>query len=196
MFGLKKVVLEGAELYRVAARDPDTLEKYAKGTPNDWLENNLYHHPSRSYYGITLLVVANLVLFGVPGIIMIALQLANMPFLAAGIVNGVAHAKGYRNFETDDSSTNLWPLGIVIAGEELHNNHHAFPTSARFSMRPHEIDMGWLHLKVLVWLGSRRFAASPIRRSSSRRRVRRRSSTSCARSSSIACTCCGTTRTT
>ena len=153
IFGLKKVVLEGAELYRIAARDPETLEKYAKGTPNDWLENNLYHHPSRSYYGIALLVVTNLVLFGVPGIIMIALQLVNMPFLAAGIVNGVAHAKGYRNFETDDSATNLWPLGIVIAGEELHNNHHAFPTSARFSMRPHEIDMGWLHLKVLVWLG-------------------------------------------
>jgi stearoyl-CoA desaturase (delta-9 desaturase) len=84
---------------------------------------------------------------------MIALQLVNMPFLAAGIVNGVAHAKGYRNFETDDASTNLWPLGIVIAGEELHNNHHAFPTSARFSMRPHEVDMGWLHLKALVWLG-------------------------------------------
>jgi stearoyl-CoA desaturase (delta-9 desaturase) len=153
IFGLKKVVLEGAELYRVAARDRETLEKYAKGTPNDWLENNLYHHPARSYYGIAFLVVANLVLFGVPGIIMIALQLVNMPFLAAGIVNGVAHAKGYRNFETDDSATNLWPLGIVIAGEELHNNHHACPTSARFSMRPHEVDMGWLHLKVLVWLG-------------------------------------------
>jgi stearoyl-CoA desaturase (delta-9 desaturase) len=152
LFGLKKVVLEGAELYRVAARDPETLEKYAKGTPNDWLENNLYHHPTRSYYGIAFLVVSNLVLFGVPGIIMIALQLVNMPFLAAGIVNGVAHAKGYRNFETDDSATNLWPIGIVIAGEELHNNHHAFPTSARFSMRPHEVDMGWLHLKLLVWL--------------------------------------------
>jgi stearoyl-CoA desaturase (Delta-9 desaturase) len=152
LFGLKKVVLEGAELYRVAARDPETLEKYAKGTPNDWLENNLYHHPTRSYYGIAFLVITNLVLFGVPGIIMIALQLVNMPFLAAGIVNGVAHAKGYRNFETDDAATNLWPLGIVIAGEELHNNHHAFPTSARFSMRPHEVDLGWLHLKVLVWL--------------------------------------------
>ena len=116
LFGLKKVVLEGAELYRVAARDRDTLEKYAKGTPNDWLENNLYHHPARSYYGIALLVVTNLVLFGVPGIIMIALQLVNMPFLAAGIVNGVVHAKGYRNFETDDASTNLWPLGIADRG--------------------------------------------------------------------------------
>ena len=153
LFGLKTVLLQGAELYRVAARDPETLEKYAKGTPNDWLENNLYHHPVGSYYGIAALVVADLVLFGVPGIIMIALQLSNMPFLAAGIINGLCHAKGYRNFETDDASTNLWPLGILVAGEELHNNHHAFPTSARFSMRPHELDVGWLYLKVLVALG-------------------------------------------
>jgi stearoyl-CoA desaturase (delta-9 desaturase) len=164
VYGLKKVLLEGAELYRGAARDRETLEKYAKGTPNDWLENNLYHHPARSYYGIVLLVVADLVLFGVPGIVMIALQLSNMPFMAAGIVNGLCHAKGYRNFETDDASTNLWPLGLLVAGEELHNNHHAFPTSARFSMRPHEVDMGWLHLKVLVALGLakiRRVASMP-----------------------------------
>jgi stearoyl-CoA desaturase (delta-9 desaturase) len=164
LYGLKKVLLEGAELYRGAARDHETLEKYAKGTPDDWLENNLYHHPARSYYGIVLLVVADLVLFGVPGIIMIALQLSNMPFMAAGIVNGLCHAKGYRNFETDDASTNLWPLGLLVAGEELHNNHHAFPTSARFSMRPHEVDMGWLHLKVLVAFGLakiRRVASMP-----------------------------------
>jgi stearoyl-CoA desaturase (delta-9 desaturase) len=153
LFGLKRVLLEGAELYRVAARDRDTLEKYAKGTPNDWLENNLYHHPTRSYYGIALLVVTDLVLFGVPGIIMIALQLVNMPFMAAGVINGLGHAKGYRNFETDDASTNLWPLGVVVAGEELHNNHHAFPTSARFSMRRHEVDLGWLYLRVLAALG-------------------------------------------
>jgi stearoyl-CoA desaturase (delta-9 desaturase) len=153
LFGLKRVLLEGAELYRVAARDRDTLEKYAKGTPNDWLENNLYHHPTRSYYGIALLVVTDLVLFGVPGIIMIALQLVNMPFMAAGVINGLGHAKGYRNFETDDASTNLWPLGVVVAGEELHNNHHAFPTSARFSMRRHEVDLGWLYLRLLAALG-------------------------------------------
>jgi stearoyl-CoA desaturase (delta-9 desaturase) len=152
LFGLRRVLLEGAELYRAAALDRETLEKYAKGTPNDWLENNLYHHPTRSYYGIALLVAADLVLFGVPGIIMIALQLSNMPFMAAGIVNGLCHAKGYRNFETDDASTNLWPIGVLVAGEELHNNHHAFPTSARFSMRRHEVDLGWLHLKVLAWL--------------------------------------------
>jgi stearoyl-CoA desaturase (delta-9 desaturase) len=153
LFGLKKVLTEGAELYRIEARMPETIEKYAKGCPNDWLENNLYHHPYGSYIGITLTIVADLVLFGVPGIIMVALQLVNMPFLAAGVINGLAHAKGYRNFETDDASSNLWPIGVLIAGEELHNNHHAFPTSARFSMRRHEVDLGWLHLKVLAWLG-------------------------------------------
>jgi stearoyl-CoA desaturase (delta-9 desaturase) len=95
---------------------------------------------------------------------MIALQLVNMPLLAAGIINGVCHAKGYRNFETDDASTNLWPIGLLVAGEELHNNHHAFPTSARFSMRRHEVDMGWLHLKALELVGLakiRRVATPP-----------------------------------
>jgi stearoyl-CoA desaturase (Delta-9 desaturase) len=165
LFGLSKVLWEGAELYRAEARKPETLEKYAKGCPNDWLENNLYQHPRWSYLGIVILVAADLVLFGVPGIIMIALQLANMPLLAAGVINGLCHAKGYRNFETDDASTNLWPLGLFVAGEELHNNHHAFPTSARFSMRGHEVDMGWLHLKVLAALGLakiRRVATSPV----------------------------------
>ena len=95
---------------------------------------------------------------------MLALQLSNMPLLAAGVINGLCHAKGYRNFETDDASTNLWPIGLFIAGEELHNNHHAFPTSARFSMRRHEVDMGWLHLKALVFFGLakiRRVATAP-----------------------------------
>jgi stearoyl-CoA desaturase (delta-9 desaturase) len=171
LFGLKKVLLEGAELYRVAAHDRDTIEKYAKGTPNDWLENNLYAHPRRSYWGPVLLLVTDLVLFGVPGIIMLALQLSNMPFTAAGVINGLCHAKGYRNFETDDASTNLWPLGLFVAGEELHNNHHAFPTSAKFSMRRHEVDMGWLHLKVLAALGLariRRVANPPELESTSR----------------------------
>ena len=153
LFGLKKVLLEGAELYRAEACKPETLEKYAKGTPNDWLENRLYDHPRLSFLGISLLIVADLVLFGVPGIIMIALQLVNMPLLAAGVINGLCHAKGYRNFETDDASTNLWPIGLFVAGEELHNNHHAFPTSARFSMRRHEVDMGWLHLKAFEFFG-------------------------------------------
>ena len=164
LFGLKKVLLEGAELYRAEARNPETVEKYAKGCPDDWLENNVYHNPNGSYFGIWLMGIADLVFFGVPGIIMLALQLSNMPLLAAGVINGLCHAKGYRNFETDDDSTNLWPIGLFIAGEELHNNHHAFPTSARFSMRRHEVDMGWLHLKALVFFGLakiRRVASTP-----------------------------------
>jgi stearoyl-CoA desaturase (Delta-9 desaturase) len=164
LFGLKKVLLEGAELYRAEARNPETVEKYAKGCPDDWLENNVYHNSNGSYFGIWLMGIADLVFFGVPGIIMLALQLSNMPLLAAGVINGLCHAKGYRNFETDDDSTNLWPIGLFIAGEELHNNHHAFPTSARFSMRRHEVDMGWLHLKALVFFGLakiRRVASTP-----------------------------------
>jgi stearoyl-CoA desaturase (Delta-9 desaturase) len=162
IYGLKKVVLEGAELYIKEARKPETLEKYGKGTPDDWLERNVY---SRfTYSGIGLLVIFDVVMFGAPGIIMLAFQLGTMPIAAAGIINGVCHAKGYRNFETNDASTNLWPIGLFLAGEELHNNHHAFPTSARFSMRPQEVDMGWLHLKVLSMLGLakiRRVASPP-----------------------------------
>jgi stearoyl-CoA desaturase (Delta-9 desaturase) len=164
LFGLKRVLLEGAELYRAEADKPETLEKYAKGTPTDWLEMQVYSHPRRSFYGIALLFVLDLVLFGAPGIIMFAIQLSTMPVMAAGVINGLCHAKGYRNFETDDASTNLWPIGLFVAGEELHNNHHAFPSSARFSMRRHEVDMGWLHLKVLSWFGLakiRRVASMP-----------------------------------
>jgi len=151
LFGLKRVVLEGAELYKAEAAKPETLEKYGKGTPDDWVERNIYMR--FTYSGIGLLVLVDLLLFGVPGIIMVAFQLGTMPILAAGVINGVCHAKGYRNFETNDASTNLWPIGLFVAGEELHNNHHAFPTSAKFSMRSNELDMGWLHLKVLSMLG-------------------------------------------
>ena len=150
IFGLRNIVLEGAEYYQQEAEKPETLEKYGRGTPDDWLERHIYGRWPN--LGIVLLVFADLVLFGVPGIIMIAVQLTTMPLLAAGIINGVGHAKGYRNFETEDASTNLWPWAVFIAGEELHNNHHAFPSSAKFSQRPWEIDLGWLHLKVLSTL--------------------------------------------
>jgi stearoyl-CoA desaturase (delta-9 desaturase) len=162
LFGLKTVVMEGVELYRVEAAKPETIEKYGKGTPNDWLERKLYGPWSNA--GVTLLVFLNLLLFGIPGIIMIGLQLSTMPFLAAGIINGVAHAKGYRNFETNDTSTNLYPFAVLIAGEELHNNHHAFPSSAKFSMRPYEFDIGWMYLKLFSALGLakiRRVATQP-----------------------------------
>jgi stearoyl-CoA desaturase (delta-9 desaturase) len=162
VFGLKRVVLEGAELYMDEARKPETQEKYGKGTPDDWLERNVYHR--FTYTGIGVLAVFNIVMFGAPGIIMLAFELATMPVLAAGIINGVCHAIGYRNFETNDASTNLWPIGLLIGGEELHNNHHAFPTSAKFALRSNEIDMGWLHLKLFSALGLariRRVAEEP-----------------------------------
>ena len=151
VFGLKTVVLQGAELYIAESRKAETQEKYGKGTPDDWLERNIY--TPHDYTGIALLVIFDVLLFGALGLVLVAFQLASMPFLAAGIINGVGHARGYRNFETNDASTNLWPIAVLIGGEELHNNHHAFPTSARFSVRPGEIDIGWLHLKVFAALG-------------------------------------------
>ncbi len=149
--GLRKVLLEGAELYQEEAKNPETLAKFGRGTPDDWLENNLYM--KRRNIGITLFVVTCLLLFGVPGIIMIAVQMVSQPMLAAGIINGVGHHTGYRNFECDDASRNVVPWGLLLGGEELHNNHHAFPSSARFSIRPWEVDIGWGAVRVLRVLG-------------------------------------------
>ncbi len=151
IYGLKKVLLEGAELYRAEAGNPETLEKYGRGTPDDWLERNLYR--KYTYAGITLMVLLDLFLFGVPGIIIVAVQMVSMPLCAAGIINGVGHHSGYRNFECPDAATNIVPWGILLGGEELHNNHHAFPSSSKFSVRSWEFDIGWLYIKVLSALG-------------------------------------------
>ena len=161
--GLRKVLLEGAELYQAEARNAETLKKYGRGTPDDWLERNLYS--GHTFLGISLMVAAFLLLFGVPGIIMIAVQLVSQPVLAAGIVNGVGHYAGYRNFECADASRNVTPWGLLLGGEELHNNHHAFPASARFSVRPWEVDIGWGVLRVLSVVGLarvRRTAPQPV----------------------------------
>jgi stearoyl-CoA desaturase (delta-9 desaturase) len=149
--GLKKVLLEGAELYQEEALNQQTLEKFGRGTPDDWLENRLY--AGHRNLGIVIFVVSCLVLFGVPGIIMVAVQMVSQPLLAAGIVNGVGHYYGYRNFECEDASRNVVPWGLVLGGEELHNNHHAFPSSARFSIRAWELDIGWGAIRVLKMLG-------------------------------------------
>lgn len=151
IYGIKKVLLEGAELYRAEKNNAETLEKFGRGTPDDWLERNFYlRFP---YAGITLMVLADLLLFGVPGIIIIAFQMMSMPVFAAGVINGLGHYSGYRNFECDDASTNIVPWGVLIGGEELHNNHHAFPTSAKFSVRSWEFDMGWLYIRLFQTLG-------------------------------------------
>ncbi len=151
IYGLKKILLEGAELYQAQAYNPETVEKYGRGTPDDWLERNLY--AKRRNLGIILMVLIDLLLFGVPGIIIIAVQMISMPLFAAGVINGLGHHTGYRNYECPDAATNVLPWGVFLGGEELHNNHHAFPSSAKFSSRSWEFDIGWLWIKVLSALG-------------------------------------------
>ena len=145
--GIAKVFWEGVELYREARADRPSIEQYGKGAPDDWIERHLY--TPHANLGPTALLFVNFVLFGLPGIALWAIQMAWIPFWAAGVVNGLGHWWGYRNFESADTSTNLTPWGVWIGGEELHNNHHAFPSSARFSMRRWEFDIGWAAIKGL-----------------------------------------------
>jgi stearoyl-CoA desaturase (delta-9 desaturase) len=150
-WGLRKVLLEGAELYRAEAANRETIEKYGHGTPDDWIERRLY---SRfPVLGVLLMLAINVLLFGVIGLAVFGIQMMWIPVLAAGVINGLGHAKGYRNFDCPDASTNIFPWGILIGGEELHNNHHAFPTSAKLSNKWFEFDIGWLYIRVLQFLG-------------------------------------------
>jgi stearoyl-CoA desaturase (delta-9 desaturase) len=151
VLGLKKVLLEGAELYRAEAKNPETLEKYGHGTPDDWLERHLY--TPHSGKGILLMLLADVALFGPIGLTIWAVQMAWIPFTAAGIINGVGHYLGYRNFKCADASTNIVPWGIIIGGEELHNNHHAYGTSAKLSSKWYEFDIGWLYIRSMETLG-------------------------------------------
>jgi len=151
IFGIKKVVLEGYELYSVSAKDPSVLDNYGRGTPDDWLERHIY--TKRSHLGIILSSALQLVLFGFPAIIMIAVQLVSQPFFAAGVINGLGHWFGYRSFEMPAAATNIAPLGLLVAGEELHNNHHAFPWSARFAVQRWEFDIGWMWICVFRAFG-------------------------------------------
>lgn len=151
VFGLKKVLLEGSELYRAESKVQETLDKYGHGTPNDWLEKHVY--TGRSVLGVSLLMVINILLFGVIGVAIWAVQMLWIPITAAGIINGLGHAIGYRNFDITDASTNLGPFGIIIGGEELHNNHHAYPTSAKLSSMWYEFDIGWMYIRILSMFG-------------------------------------------
>ena len=145
--GINTVLWRGVELYQEAAKDPELLEKYGKGTPDDWVERHVYTGLRNS--GVIALFFINTALFGLPGIAIWALQMALMPFAAAGVINGLGHWWGYRNFDTADTATNLSPWGLVTGGEELHNNHHAFPSSAKFALRKWEFDIGWAVLWTL-----------------------------------------------
>jgi stearoyl-CoA desaturase (delta-9 desaturase) len=151
VFGVWTVLLKGAELYRAASCDAQLLRTYGRGTPQDWLERNLYSR--YAYLGIAVFVVAHLILFGIAGIIMVAVHLAAQPFFAGGVINGLGHAVGYRSFEMPSRATNLVPWALLLGGEELHNNHHAFPRSARFAVQRWELDIGWLWIRLFRALG-------------------------------------------
>lgn len=161
--GLLKVLLEGSELYRAEAARPETVAQYGRGTVDDWMERNVYTR--HRTVGVFLMLAIDLLLFGLPGLTAWAVQMLAMPILGAGVVNGVGHYFGYRNFECKDAATNLVPWGVVVCGEGLHNNHHAFPSSARFSQRPWEFDLGWAYIRLLEKLHLakvRRLAPAPV----------------------------------
>ncbi len=161
VYGIKTVLLQGAELYRAESKNKETLARYGHGTPDDWLERNLY---SRfSWQGVGLMMILDLLLFGAAGLAVWAVQMAWTPVMAAGIVNGAAHFWGYRNFEAPDASTNISPWGILIAGEELHNNHHTYPTSAKLSVKPYEFDIGWMYISLMQMAGLAKVKKTPPR---------------------------------
>lgn len=149
--GIKKVLFHGVTLYTKERKNQETLDKYGKGTPNDWIERNIY---TRFHYlGILLLAAVNFALFGVIGFLVFAIQIIWIPFFAAGVINGIGHFVGYRNYRTDDSSRNITRYAFFVFGEELHNNHHAFPSSCKFAHKKGEHDLGWYVIRVLNKLG-------------------------------------------
>ncbi|NOT16824.1 MAG: acyl-CoA desaturase [Sulfuriferula sp.] len=151
VLGIKKVFFEGAELYRAARKQRDTMNKYGSGTPEDWIEHKLY--TPHSGLGIYLMLAVNLILFGPIGLTIWAVQMAWIPVTAAGIINGIGHYWGYRNFTCEDASTNVFPWGILIGGEELHNNHHAYGSSAKLSNKWFEFDIGWFYIRTMEIVG-------------------------------------------
>ena len=151
VYGIWRVLFGGAFLYHSASKDATMLEQYGRGTPDDWMERHVYTAHSR--WGIVLMLIINLVMFGVWGVLVWIIQMLWIPFWAAGVVNGVGHWWGYRNGHTEDQSRNIVPWGIVIGGEELHNNHHLAPASPRLSRRWFELDLGWLWFSLFKLLG-------------------------------------------
>lgn len=149
--GIRKVLLEGAELYRKESQNEETLTQFGKGTPSDWLETNLYGKHDK--LGVSMLLVLNLLFFGPIGLTVWAIQMLWIPLLAAGVINGIGHYWGYRNFDCNDASRNISPVGLLIGGEELHNNHHTYPNSAKLSVKRWEFDIGWGYIKLLTTLG-------------------------------------------
>ena len=147
LLGLNKVLWQGAELYRAEAKNGETIENYGQRTPTDWIEKKLYL--AHSVAGVSLMLIIDLALFGIIGLSVWGVQMLWIPFFAAGVINGIGHHSGYRNFECKDAARNIFPWGILIGGEELHNNHHTYPNSAKMSVRPWEFDIGWFWIRVL-----------------------------------------------
>jgi stearoyl-CoA desaturase (delta-9 desaturase) len=159
--GIKTVLLQGRELYKNEAMKAETLKKFGHGTPDDWLERHLY--TPRNNWGPIVMLLINLALFGVVGITVWAVQMVWIPITAAGIINGLGHWWGYRNFEAPDASTNISPWGILIGGEELHNNHHTYPTSAKLSVKPYEFDIAWAYIRGMEMMGWAKVRKTPPR---------------------------------
>jgi stearoyl-CoA desaturase (delta-9 desaturase) len=151
VLGITKVLREGSELYRAEAKNQETLDKFGSGTPDDWLERHVYTKHSAA--GIYLMMAIDVGLFGPIGLTIWAIQMAWIPITAAGIINGIGHYWGYRNYAADDASTNILPWGILIGGEELHNNHHSYASSARLSSKWYEFDIGWLYIRSMQAVG-------------------------------------------
>ena len=149
--GLRKVFFEGSELYRSEAKNLETIEKFGKGTPDDWLERNVY--TPHTVVGVAIMLIVDVLLFGVIGLSVWAVQMLWIPVLAAGVINGIGHFWGYRHWDCPDASTNIVPWGILIGGEELHNNHHAYASSAKLSSKWYEFDIGWMYIRTLSMLG-------------------------------------------
>ncbi len=155
VLGIHRVLWGGVLLYVEETRRAGTLERYGHGTPDDWMERHVYTR--HSHWGVTLMALINIALFGVvPGMLIWLTQVLWIPFWAAGVINGIGHFWGYRNFECKDASTNIVPWGILIGGEELHNNHHTFATSAKLSNRWYEFDIGWMYIRLLEMVGQAR----------------------------------------
>jgi stearoyl-CoA desaturase (delta-9 desaturase) len=157
--GIRTVLLQGAELYRAEARNQQTISKFGHNTPDDWIERYVY---SRfSWQGVALTLIIDVLLFGAIGLTVWAVQMLWIPITAAGIINGIGHYWGYRNFEATDASTNVFPWGIIIGGEELHNNHHTYPTSAKLSVKPYEFDIGWAYIRAMELVGWAKVRKTP-----------------------------------
>ena len=157
--GIDTVLLRGSELYRAEAKNQDTLSKYGHNTPEDWIEHNLYSR--YSWQGVAVMLIVNMALFGAIGLTVWAVQMLWIPITAAGIINGIGHFWGYRNFEAPDASANISPWGVIIGGEELHNNHHTYPTSAKLSVKPYEFDIGWMYIRLLEVAGLAKVKKTP-----------------------------------